>query len=123
MSENTGPRTYAGSCHCGAVRYEVTMTPPEKAVACNCSHCTRAGWLLAFVPAESFKLLSGKDQLQEYLFNKRHIHHQFCRTCGIHPFSSATDKNGKPTVSINLRSLEEIDPSKLQVQTFDGKSL
>lgn len=123
MSETKEPRTYAGSCHCGAVRYEVTMTPPEKAVACNCSHCSRTGWLLAFVPAESFKLLSGDDHLQEYLFNKRHIHHQFCRTCGIHPFSRANDKNGKPTVSINLRTIPDIDPSKLQVQTFDGKSL
>jgi len=123
MSENAGPTTYAGSCHCGAVRYEVTMTPPEKAVACNCSHCSRMGWLLSFVPADSFKLLSGEEQLQEYLFNKRHIHHQFCRTCGVHPFSRGTDRAGKPTVSINLRCIQEIDPSKLQVQTFDGKSL
>jgi hypothetical protein len=123
MSESAGPRTYEGSCHCGAVRYEVTMTPPEKAVACNCSHCSRTGWLLTFVPAESFKLLSGEDQLQEYLFNKKHIHHQFCRNCGVHPFSRANDKNGKPTVSINLRCIQEMDPSKLQVQTFDGKSL
>ena len=99
------------------------MTPPEKAVACNCSHCSRAGWLLSFVPAESFKLLSGEDQLQEYLFNKKHIHHQFCRTCGVHPFSRANDKHGKPTISVNLRCLADVDPSKLQVQMFDGKSL
>ena len=123
MSESKQPRAYAGSCHCGAVRYEVTMAPPEQAVSCNCSHCSRAGWLLAFVPAESFRLLSGEDQLQEYLFNKRHIHHEFCRTCGMHPFSRATDKNGKPTVSVNLRCIPVIDPSKLQIKMFDGKSL
>lgn len=123
MSESKETRTYVGSCHCGAVRYEVMMDSPEKAVGCNCSHCSRAGWLLAFVPGENFKLLSGEGQLQEYLFNKKHIHHQFCRTCGIHPFSRGTDKNGKPTVSVNLRCIPDIDPTKLQVQYFDGKSV
>jgi hypothetical protein len=123
VSDSKESLTYVGSCHCGAVRYEVTMAPPEKAVACNCSHCSRAGWLLTFVPADRFRLLSGEDHLQEYLFHKRHIHHQFCRTCGMHPFSRGSDRSGNPTVSINLRCISEIDPTKLQVQTFDGKSL
>ena len=128
MSDDPGPesmtqKTFTGSCHCGAVRYEVTMTPPQKAVACNCSHCARAGWLLAFVPADTFTLLAGEDQLQEYQFNRKHIHHLFCRTCGMHPFSRGKDRNGKLTVSINLRCLPELDADKLPVQHFDGKSL
>src|SRR5262249_43928156 len=76
MSEN---KTYEGSCHCGAVRYEVTMAPPEKAFACNCSICSRAGWLLAFVPEETFRLVSGESALEDYQFGKKHIHHYFCR--------------------------------------------
>ncbi len=76
------------------------------------------------MPADSFQAALGRGaDSRKYLFNKRHIHHQFCRTCGVHPFSRATDRAGKPTVSINLRCIQEIDPSKLQVQTFDGKSL
>jgi len=121
--ESKTQKTYAGSCHCGAVRYEVTMAPPDKAYQCNCSHCSRAGWLLTFVPADTFKLVSGEGQLQEYLFHKKHIHHQFCRTCGMHPFSRGDDKTGKATVAINLRCIPEIDPTKLPVQHVDGKSL
>jgi hypothetical protein len=44
-------KTHVGSCHCGAVRYEVMFEPPAKAIACNCSICSRAGWLLATVGA------------------------------------------------------------------------
>src|SRR5436189_6090671 len=92
MSETT---SYQGSCHCGAVRYEVTMAPPEKAYACNCSICLRAGWLLAFTPAGAFRLLAGESELADYQFGKRHAHHVFCRTCGVRSFSRGTDGSGK----------------------------
>jgi len=115
-------RIYSGSCHCGAVRYEVTMAPPQKAFACNCSICSRSGWLLAFVPAEGFRLLSGEDKLSDYQFGKMHSHHPFCGTCGVRSFSRGTDRAGKPTVAVNLRCLSEFDPTALPVQTFDGAS-
>ncbi len=115
--------TYEGSCHCGAVRYQVTMAPPQKAMACNCSICSRAGWLLAFVPDESFRLVQGEDALQDYQFGKKHLHHTFCRTCGVHPFTTGTDRAGRKTVAVNLRTIHGLDPAKLEVQVFDGASL
>jgi hypothetical protein len=120
MSES---KTYDGSCHCGAVRYEVTMAPPEKAFACNCSLCSRAGWLLAFMPATAFRLVAGEDALADYQFGKRHIHHLFCRTCGVRTFSRGEDKAGNATVAVNLRCLAGFDATVLPVQTFDGASL
>ena len=50
---------YTGSCHCGAVRYQVAMAPPAKAFACNCSICSRNGWLLTFVDEAAFTLTAG----------------------------------------------------------------
>jgi len=120
MSDTT---TYAGSCHCGAVRYEVTMAPPDKAFACNCSLCSRAGWLLAFMPATAFRLVAGEDAITDYQFGKRHIHHLFCRTCGVRAFSRGADKAGNATVAVNLRCLAGLDATALPVQTFDGASL
>ena len=38
--------TVVGSCHCGAVRIAVPGAP-EWVGSCNCSFCTKAGWLLA----------------------------------------------------------------------------
>ncbi len=115
--------TYEGSCHCGAVRYQVTMPAPGKGMACNCSICSRAGWLLAFVGGDSFRLLSGEDALVDYQFGRKHLHHTFCRTCGVHPFTTGTDKSGKKTVAVNLRCLTGVDPTKLQVEIFDGASV
>ena len=45
MSEK---KTYAGGCHCGKVRYEVT-TELTKVMSCNCSICSKKGHLLTFV--------------------------------------------------------------------------
>jgi hypothetical protein len=40
---------YKGSCHCGQISFEVEGTL-EQAIECNCSHCSRKGYLLWFVP-------------------------------------------------------------------------
>ncbi|MEY4579146.1 MAG: hypothetical protein RL701_3849, partial [Pseudomonadota bacterium] len=53
-------KAYKGSCHCGNVSYEVT-TDLAKVMQCNCSICSRSGYLLTFVPAEQFTLKSGDD--------------------------------------------------------------
>ena len=120
MSET---KTYEGSCHCGAVRFSITMAPPAKAFACNCSICKRVGWLLAFAPEGSVRWISGEDSLTDYQFGKKHIHHLFCRTCGVRAFSRGKDKEGKGTVAVNMRCLEGLDPTALPVETFDGASL
>lgn len=115
--------TYQGSCHCGAVRFEVTMPAPEKAFACNCSICARAGWLLAFVDPAAFRLVAGGDALADYQFGARRLHHPFCRTCGVRPFSRGKDGAGKEGVAINLRCVAGIEAASLPVETFDGASL
>ena len=99
------------------------MPAPEKAFACNCSICSRAGWLLAFVEGASFRLLAGADALADYQFGRRHLHHEFCRTCGIHPFSRGADARGRPTVAVNLRCLAGLDATHVPIETFDGASL
>jgi hypothetical protein len=116
-------KTYAGSCHCGAVRCEVTMAPPEKVFACNCSICSRSGWLLAFVPEDGFRLVQGEGELTDYQFGKKHIHHFFCRTCGVRPFSRGVDKDGKTAIAVNARCLADLDATALPVHSFDGASL
>ncbi|HVY46708.1 MAG TPA: GFA family protein [Minicystis sp.] len=120
MSDAT---TYEGSCHCGAVRYAVTMAPPEKAMSCNCSICSRNGWLLTFVPRSAFELRTGEDALQDDQFGKKHIHHLFCRTCGVRSFSRGAGPGGQEMVAVNLRCLAGLDATALPVQTFDGASL
>jgi hypothetical protein len=43
--------TYKGSCHCGAVKFSFTLETPledSDVVKCNCSMCTRNGYLLVY---------------------------------------------------------------------------
>jgi len=122
MSE-TDLVTYRGSCHCGAVTYEVSMALPSQAHACNCSICSRAGWLLTFVGGDAFRLLSSEDALSDYQFHNKRIHHYFCRNCGIRSFSRGTNRDGSPSVAVNLRCLQGLDVTKLPVHFFDGASL
>jgi len=119
MSE---PKRYQGGCHCGKVRYEAT-TDLARVIECNCSHCSRKGFLLSFVTPDAFTLLAGDGELTEYQFNKHVIHHVFCKTCGIKSFAYGKGQTGE-MVAINLRCLDDIDIFKTVAEAtqFDGKS-
>jgi hypothetical protein len=114
--------THQGGCHCGRVRYEVTMDLSKPVVACNCSMCGRKGTLLGFVPATDFRLVSGEDALTSYRFNRKVIDHLFCSTCGVTSFARGQRPDGTATVAINTRCLEGVDVQKLPVTHFDGAS-
>ena len=111
-----------GGCACGAISYSVEIDPEAQAITCNCSHCGRAGLLLQFVSPDKFTLEKGADNLAEYQFNKHVIHHVFCKTCGIKSFARGVGPGGKAMAAINVRCLEGVDPSKLEVKQFDGRS-
>src|SRR3979490_1617996 len=97
-------KNYRGGCQCGQVRYEVSAEIGE-VIACNCSRCGRLGSLLAFTPAENFKLLSRQGAMTEYQFNKHVIHHLFCSTCGIQSFARGKQKETE-MVAVNARCLD-----------------
>jgi hypothetical protein len=110
---------YSGGCHCGAVRYEVDMTI-ENVLSCNCSICSKKGTLLAFTPAENFKLIKGEEFLSDYQFNKKVIHHYFCKNCGIGSFAAGSMPDGSPMRAINVRCLDNIDIHSFPEIKHDG---
>ncbi len=112
---------HTGGCHCGAVRYEATIDL-DHCITCNCSLCQKAGTMLAFVPESDFKLLSGQDDLKDYQFNKKVIHHYFCTTCGVRSFGRGANAAGEKTYAINVRCLDDVDPTTLSPTHYDGKS-
>ncbi|TNE87121.1 MAG: GFA family protein [Deltaproteobacteria bacterium] len=115
--------THHGGCHCGAVRYTVTLPELDKAYACNCSMCRRAGWLLAFVPATAFTLDQGADALAVYRFHNHVIEHLFCKHCGIKSFARGPGHDGEPWATVNLRCLDDFDTQGLAIELFDGASV
>ncbi len=113
---------YQGSCHCGKISYEVEAEPGP-VMACNCSICQRRGHLLWFLPRARLKLKTPESDMRYYTFNKHHIKHYFCPTCGCAPFGMGADKDGNETVAVNVRCLESMDIAALKVNHFDGRSL
>jgi hypothetical protein len=115
-------KTYLGSCHCGRIAFELDGELTG-AMACNCSICQRKGALMWFVPRTDLQLMTPAADMATYTFNKHHIKHHFCPTCGMHPFGEATDPKGNAMAAVNIRCLENIDLSKIPVQQYDGRSI
>lgn len=113
---------HEGSCHCGAVAFRLEADITE-AYDCNCSMCRRRGGPLWFGPASVFTLSTPREAFGTYRFNKHHIDHHFCTTCGIAPFSEGTNpKSGEATVAINVRCLPALDLAGVTLVPVDGAS-
>jgi hypothetical protein len=113
-------KLYKGSCHCGAIAFEV-QTTLSPAVRCNCSLCRRKGAVMALVAPEHFSLLRGEDQLSLYQFNTRTAKHYFCKVCGIYTFHRP--RTNPHVYRVNVGCLEGVDPLSLNVTVNDGASL
>lgn len=112
---------YKGSCHCGQIAFEVEGTL-EQALECNCSICSRKGYLLWFVPRAQFKLLTDANATGTYTFNRHAIQHHFCLRCGCAPFASGSDPSSGEIAAVNVRCLEGIELSEVARMPVDGRS-
>lgn len=113
------PETYEGGCHCGRVRFRVTADL-DKLTQCNCSICTKKGFLHLIVAPQQFELLSGDDDLLCYRFNTGAARHLFCRICGIHAFY--VPRSDPDKIDVNARCLDGIDLAALAPRPFDGRN-
>ncbi len=111
-------KTMQGSCHCGRVRFRVTADL-DRVTVCNCSICSKKGFLHLIVPPERFELLSGRDDLTTYTFNTGVARHNFCKHCGMHPFY--VPRSDPDKIDVNVRCLDGVDLSALTVKEFDGR--
>jgi len=109
---------YRGSCHCQAVRFEVEAPEEVEVERCNCSICSKAGYLHLILPLSRFRLLSGREALTTYTFNSGVARHTFCKVCGIKPFY--TPRSNPDGIDINLNCLDD-RPLRINIVDFDGQ--
>jgi hypothetical protein len=118
-------KTYAGSCHCGAVRFEVDLDLATRTTKCNCSICSKTRAWSAIVKPAAFRLLQGEDALSDYQFGSKSGHHLFCKQCGVRPFGRGyVEQIGGDFVSINLGALDTASDDELAsapVQFMNGR--
>lgn len=110
-----------GSCHCGGIAFEAEGDF-STALECNCSHCSRKGYLLAFIPRDGLTITTPAEATSIYRFNRHVIDHHFCPTCGCAPFGLGTDPAGNRMAAINVRCLEGFELDKVERKPVDGRS-
>jgi hypothetical protein len=115
-----------GSCHCGAVRFEVPAAPSWLG-ECNCSFCSKRDMLWAYYPAADLDPLSTEGQAT-YRWNSAIVAHHHCQTCGCATWSEsptwteAGPDFSKPRVGVNARLLEGFDLAAAPRRAIDGAS-
>jgi hypothetical protein len=127
--EDIAMKTYQGSCHCGAVRFEADIDLAQGTTRCNCSICSKARAWFTLVPPERVRLVAGTDAHTEYQWvppgrQRAFLRFRFCKTCGIRTFGHGGDPAEKGSFCfINVAALD-IDQDELAaapIRYVDGR--
>lgn len=129
--------TLIATCHCGDARVEMA-TAPTSAKSCNCSFCDRTGAVWAYFAPEAVKIQA--EGTQTYSPTGMN-HHHFCGRCGMQVWGDSPDwasvynADGTPKegfeagsmpatriVGVNLRLVDGIDWSAIEVEAVDGRN-
>lgn len=108
-----------GGCHCGRVRFTVRFPDPPELLDCNCSVCSKTGFLHLIAGGGDFTLLRGADELAEYRFGTGTARHLFCRHCGIKSFY--VPRSHPDGFSVNWRALDGVEGVTPVIRAYDGR--
>ena len=114
--------THQGSCHCGAIRFEVTADLSGGATRCNCTVCTKLGGLGIIVKPDDVRCLVPESELSFYEWGGKVARRYFCKHCGVHTFSRGfLEQIGGAFAGVNVNTLDDVDPATLKVAYWDGR--
>jgi hypothetical protein len=122
-------QTYAGSCHCGAIRFEADIDLDEGSNRCNCSYCAMVRvWFVFAKGAERFRLIDGTG-VSEYRwtppgYSEPNLTYTFCRTCGVRTLARGTLESLGGTfhaVSVPTLALSQEQLAALPVRSVNGR--
>ena len=118
MLGETNIRT--GQCHCGAVRFKVSLSDGFNSVRrCTCSYCRMRGAVVVMAGTGGIKFIQGEDALTSYLFHTRSVQHFFCSHCGI--YTHHQRRSDQSQYGVNVACLDGVSPFDFaEVPVVDG---
>jgi len=117
MSAARAPLT--GTCHCGAVRFELARRP-RQATSCNCSICRRYATLWSYTNERGVRFRTPRRALEFYAWGSRSIRFGRCRRCGCITHWERTRRRADGRVGINARLLAPEVLEGIRVRHLDG---
>ncbi|KAI4870637.1 hypothetical protein F4820DRAFT_402853 [Hypoxylon rubiginosum] len=127
QEEKKGSGTYEAGCHCGYIKFSVTLSPPlpeYKVLNCNCSACAHLGYLLVYPKAtEVVWHNNGRERCVNYRFNTKEKDQMFCPKCGASLGIDFRDCIKEHTYGISARTFYGIDLDELNYKKLDGKNV
>lgn len=118
-------KTYHGSCHCGAVRFEADIDLGKGTLCCNCSICAKVRFWPAIIRPDAFRLLAGASELTRYHFHTKTDQHLFCRHCGVRPFVIGRSPRWGAFHALNVTCLDDVSDEELArapITYLDGRN-
>ncbi|MCC0808189.1 GFA family protein [Methylobacterium sp. W2] len=118
MAADFNQRT--GQCHCGAVRFEATLSAGLGTIRrCTCSYCRMRGAVVVSAETGGVKVLQGADTLTSYRFNTGVAQHFFCSRCGI--YTHHQRRSNPNQYGVNVACLDGLSPFDFaEIPVFDG---
>jgi len=117
----TATTTHKGSCHCGAVKFEVDLAADVVPTRCNCTICTKTSQVGSVVKPSAFRLLAGREALTRYGKND-FASRYFCKDCGVHCYGEGDlPQLGGAFVGVNWNCLDDVDIGQMKVLHWDGR--
>ncbi len=118
-------KSYSGSCHCGAVRFEADVDISAGTGKCNCTICAKARFWSVEAKPDAFRLLAGQADITDYRGKNPVARHPFCRRCGVRAFQRVEMPNmsGSEYYNVSVACLDGVDIDELMaapVTYYDG---
>jgi len=119
MNDSESSDVIGGSCHCGAVRFEISQSP-KWLVDCNCSICRRLGALWAHVDIENATVTPADGGTISYVHGDETLAVHTCKTCGCTTHWENLKPDEYSHMAVNFRMCASDDISKYRIRKFDG---
>ncbi|MEO9298242.1 GFA family protein [Devosia alba] len=126
------------TCHCGATSIALPHLPTQ-AKQCNCSYCARTGAVWGYFGSDELDIRANDDE-RTYSASDGVNQHHFCGHCGMQTWGESPDwasmynMDGTPknpdatgipatrSYAVNLRLIDDLDWSKLDIEQIDGRN-